>query len=89
MSRQTLAGRAGRGLGVRASAYVGEHYVTTAGGSVLVADRYETPPDIVRRLTRRYGQPRTIDRGEIAYWDVTDDMVNATEETDVCTRTER
>ena len=58
-------------LGVRASAYVEEHYYRTPGGSCLVPDMPRTPDGIVRALTRVFGRPTTRERGELAYWDVT------------------
>ena len=56
-------------LGVRAAGYVAAHGRTWSdGGDVIVADTENTPPGVARTLTRHFGRPQTIDRGEVAYW---------------------
>ena len=65
-------------LGKRAGAYVAEHARVATSGVYLIPDLTGTPAGVVRTLTRLYGPPATIDRGEIAYWavpaeDVSDD----------------
>lgn len=61
-------------LGKRAAEYVVEHSISTLGGRVrLVADEYETPKGVARTLSRVLGTPYTLDRGEVAYWDVPQD----------------
>jgi len=62
-----------RRLGKRAASYLEDHAIDVGRHgqrSVILADRYETPDGVVRTLTRRYGRPRTIDRGETAYWSI-------------------
>lgn len=50
--------------------YIDAHAITAIGGHRLVPCRCETPPRIERALTRRYGRPETVARGEVAYWAV-------------------
>jgi hypothetical protein len=80
-TRLTLTAAARRRLGARASEYVDEHCIRTrGGGALLVADRVETPQGVYRTLSRLYGRPATIDRGEVAYWEIGGSHVERTAE---------
>jgi len=63
-----LSERGERRVGKRAAKYVREHSITARDGALLVADMHEIPDGVARTLTRLYGRPTTIDRGEVAYW---------------------
>jgi hypothetical protein len=55
-------------LGKRAWAYVQEHAIKLSNGKRFVPDSEDTPKHVAERLTRAFGEPSTIGRGEIAYW---------------------
>lgn len=56
-------------LGKRATEYVSANAIVSAKNrDALVPERDSTPEGIARTLTRVYGRPETIDRGEVRYW---------------------
>jgi hypothetical protein len=65
-----ISSRAARRLGTRATAYVEEHALPPCGRGRLVPDTERTPNGVARTLTRVYGRPWTVDRGEVAYWEI-------------------
>jgi hypothetical protein len=68
-------------MGKRAAAYVADHTVYAPRASaVLVADCEKCPAGVSATLTRLFGRPRTIDRGEIAYWTIEGDDIEAVNE---------
>ena len=46
--------------------------VHTRGGQPILAERYETPDDVSRTLTRIYGTPVVARDSETAYWEIDD-----------------
>jgi hypothetical protein len=61
---------AARRLGTRATAYVEEHALPPCWRGRLVPETERTPESVARTLTRVYGRPWTVDRGEVAYWEI-------------------
>ena len=53
--------------------YVEEHMTHSRNGNPTIPYQYDTPDDVYQTLTRIYGSPRTLDRGETAYWMIDDD----------------
>lgn len=70
-----LTDRARCKLGLRASAWVDAHAhpaVDVMGGqggqALMVADGEGILSGVEKTLSRLFGPPQTIDRGEVAYW---------------------
>jgi hypothetical protein len=68
---------AARRLGTRATAYVEEHALPPCWRGRLVPETERTPESVARTLTRVYGRPFTVDRGEVAYWEIPSTDVEA------------
>jgi hypothetical protein len=68
---------AARRLGTRATAYVEEHALPPCWRGRLVPETERTPESVARTLTRVYGRPSTVDRGEVAYWEIPSTDVEA------------
>lgn len=54
--------------------YILTNAIETTRGKRLLPDPYwdTIPAEIRAELVERYGQPATIDRGEVAYWTIDD-----------------
>lgn len=60
-----------RRLGVRASAYAREHAsVWGRSRCALLPRRADATDGVTRTLDRIYGRARTLDRGEVEYWEI-------------------